>query len=205
MQTSFKEIFRRDPKIGIGIGTLLLCLGIGGFVSEFSDYRNLGKSPQELTIELAMPSPTSVPNIVRFVSLPGGLIPDCSQALVQRSGSGDVNGRIVLASDASHERWFAIHLKGDAKCESASGPMVGILQKAAPGLPAWLRDKGMTVPESSYPLMDMSVDDGPGLVALMLWVFGGMGLLGLIMILYVLRLEPSSAVRPVALARVTVR
>ena len=72
--------------------------------------------------------------------------------------------------------------------------MTGILKKAVGSLPAWLKDKGITVPASSYPLMEMSVDEGPGSIALLLWSFGAIGLLGLVTILVCARLKPQLSV-----------
>lgn len=201
MQTQYNvEAFRRNPKLGIGLGVILLCIAAGGFYAEYSDYQSLGKAPEELTIEQALPSSGAVSEGARFVHLAGGLIPDCNQMLEERS-NGEVVGTRVFASDASHERWFYVRLKGKTNCNAASAPMVGILKKADSGLPAWLKEKGITVPASSYPLMEMSVDEGPGDVAMLLWIFGGMGILGLVTIVYFVRLKPVSSARPIAVAK----
>jgi len=198
MHTQYNvEVFRRNPKLGIGLGAILLCIAVGGFYAEYSDYQSLGKTPQELTIEQALPSPGAVPESARFVHLAGGLTPDCNQMLEETS-NGDVIGTRVLASDATHERWFYVRLKGKTNCTAASAPMVGILKKADSGLPAWLKAKGISVPASSYPLMEMSVDEGSGDVTLLLWIFGGMGILGLVTIVYFVRLKPVSPARPMA-------
>ena len=70
---------------------------------------------------------------------------------------------------------------------------MGILKKADSGLPAWLKDKGITVPASSYPLMEMSVGDGPADVRILLWTFAGLGLLAIITMVYFAKLKPVTA------------
>jgi hypothetical protein len=192
------EIFRRNPKLGIGLGLILLCIALGGFHAEYSDYRTLGRAPQEMTFEQAVPSPSDVPDGPRWVSLPGGLTPLCNHVL-QEMTSGVPIGTRVLASDTS-QRWFYVRLKGDVDCRAAASPMVGILQKADSGLPAWLKDKGISVPASSYPLMEISVGETPGDVVTLLWIFGGMGVLGLVTIVVFARMKPSYPARPMTRA-----
>jgi hypothetical protein len=183
------ESFRRNPKLGVGLGAILLGIAVGGFYAEYSDYKTLGKAPQDLTIEQALPSSGAVIEDARFVRLPGGLTPDCNQVLEEKS-NGVVTGTRVLASDATGERWFYIRLHGNTSCSAASGDMVGILKKADSGLPAWLKDKGITVPASSYPLMELSVGDGPADVSILLWTFAGLGLLAIITMVYFAKLKP---------------
>ena len=183
------EAFRRNPKLGVGLGAILLCIALGGFYAEYSDYMTLGKAPQDLTIEQAVPSSGAVTDGARFVRLAGGLTPDCNQVLEEKS-NGVVTGTRVLASDSTGQRWFYIRLHGNTSCAAASGDMVGILKKADSDLPAWLKDKGINVPASSYPLMEMSVGDGPADVEFLLWIFAGLGLLGLVTVVYFTKLKP---------------
>jgi len=183
------EAFRRNPKLGVGLGAILLCIAMGGFYAEYSDYKTLGKAPQDLTIEQAVPSSGAVIESARFVRLAGGLTPDCNQVLEEKS-NGAVTGTRVLASDSTGQRWFYIRLHGNTSCAAASGDMVGILKKADSGLPAWLKDKGITVPASSYPLMEMSVGDSPMDVEFLLWTFAGLGLLAIITMVYFAKLKP---------------
>jgi hypothetical protein len=183
------EAFRRNPKLGVGLGAILLCIAMGGFYAEYSDYKTLGKAPQDLTIDQAVPSSGAVIENARFVRLAGGLTPDCNQVLEERS-NGVVTGTRVLASDSSGQRWFYIRLHGNTSCAAASGDMVGILKKADSGLPAWLKDKGIIVPASSYPLMEMSVGDSPMDVEFLLWTFAGLGLLAVICMVYFAKLKP---------------
>jgi len=183
------EAFRRNPKLGVGLGAILLCIAMGGFYAEYSDYKTLGKAPQDLTIEQAVPSSGAVIESARFVRLAGGLTPDCNQVLEEKS-NGVVTGTRVLASDSTGQRWFYIRLHGNTSCAAASGDMVGILKKADSGLPAWLKDKGITVPASSYPLMEMSVGDSPMDVEFLLWTFAGLGLLAIITMVYFAKLKP---------------
>ena len=171
------EIFRRNPKLGVGLGVILLCIAAGGLAAEYPEYKSLRKSPEDLTVEQAVPSPDAVPDVARWVSLPGGLEPDCAQIL-QESSNGAVTGTRMLASDPAHLRWFYLRLQGDVGCQAGNAPLVGILRKAVSGLPAWLKDKGMTVPASAFPLMEMSVGETPGDVRFLLFAFLAMGILG---------------------------
>jgi hypothetical protein len=192
------ELFRRNPKLGIGLGLILVGIaGVGLFV-EYSDYRSLGNQPQIMTIEQAVPSPAGIPDGPRWVQLTEGLIPDCNQAL-QETSNGAVTGTRVLASDGSKQRWFYVRLQGAAGCDAATLPMQGILKKADTALPAWLKDKGISAPASAFPLMEISANEGPDSVKMLLWIFAGMGALGLITIaVFAKLLKQSSVRRPLA-------
>ena len=191
MQISYNvEAFRRNPKLGVGLGAIVLLIGAFGMVHAYSSLKTLPRAPQEMTIEEAVPSPDAIPEKPQWVSLPGGLKPNCNQVLQEKS-SGSVTGIRVLASDSSAQRWFWVRLKGDVSCEAAAAPLVGVLNKADSALPAWIRDKGLDVPVSNYPLMEISVGEGPGDAKLELWIFGGMGLLGLVTVVFFLRMKPS--------------
>jgi hypothetical protein len=181
------EIFRKKPMIGIVLGAVLVAIAIPGFYVEYQDYKSLGDAPVSMTIEEAVPA-TNVPDRARWVRISGALIPDCNSVLVERS-NGSVNRTLFLASDESKQRWFHVSIRSDAPCAMPGDPVQGILKKAAPGLPAWLKDKGVTVPTSTYPLMDFAVNDGPGDIKMLLGAFLFMGVLGLGSMMFFLRLQ----------------
>jgi len=56
------EIFRRNPRLGIGLGVILLCIAAGGLATLYPEYKSLGKAPEALTVEQAVPSPDTVPD-----------------------------------------------------------------------------------------------------------------------------------------------
>src|SRR6204780_3104080 len=61
-----------------------------------------------------------------------------------------------FATDRSHQRVVLVTIKTrDGSCGPLPEPVSGILKKAGPSLPEWLRDKGMQVPPSSYQLMEL--------------------------------------------------
>jgi hypothetical protein len=188
------EAFRRNPRLGIGLGVILLGIAAGGLATQYPEYKSLGKAPEALTAEQAVPSPDTVPDTSRWVSLPAGLKPDCKQ-IVHETSSGAVTGTRILASDESRQRWFYLRVRGDVDCQTAAGPLVGILKKADSGLPAWLASKGMVVPTSPYPLMELSVDERPGGLALVLSGFLALGILGVVIIVVFARMKPLPARR----------
>src|SRR5664279_2998564 len=95
MQISYNvEAFRRNPKLGVGLGAIVLLIGAFGIVHAYSSLKTLPSVPQEMTIEEA-------------------------------------------------------------------APVVGVLNKADSARPAWIRNKGLDVPISNYPLMEISVGEGP--------------------------------------------
>ncbi len=192
------NVFRRNPKLGIGLGLTLLGIAAAGFLVEYNEYRSLGNDPQALTIEQAVPSPAAIPDNARWVRFTESLVPDCNLAL-QETSNGQTTGIRVLASDGSKQRWFYVRLQGNVNCDVANQPLTGILKKADPSLPAWLKDKGVIVPASTYPLMELSVGEDPGSVKLLLGVFTGMGVLGLvIVVVFANLLKQSTARRPMA-------
>lgn len=181
------EVFRKNPKIGIVLGAILVAIAIPGFYVEYQDYKSLGQAPVDMTLEEAVPS-ASVPDSARWVRLSGTLVPDCNSVLQERS-NGSINRTLFLASDEAKERWFHVSIRSDAPCAMPGNPVQGILKKSAPGLPAWLKDKGVTVPSSTYPLMDFAVNDGPGDIKMLLGAFIFMGVLGLGSMMMFLRLQ----------------
>src|SRR4051812_34507503 len=105
------EIFRKQPKIGIVLGFILLAIGIPGFYVEYQDYKSLGNAPLSMTIEEAVPS-ANIPDGARWVRLSGALIPDCNSVLQERSNVS-VNRTLFLASDESKQRWFHLSVHSD--------------------------------------------------------------------------------------------
>jgi hypothetical protein len=105
----------------------------------------------------------------------------------------------VLASDAAKQRWVYVRMQGDAACDAAAQPLKGILKKADSDLPSWLQEKRIVVPASSYPLMEISVNESPDSVITLLWVFGGIGVLALVIIIVFATMKPAQS-RPISRA-----
>ena len=135
-----------------------------------------------MSFEQAVTAAEAAGDAPRWVRLPAGLQPNCDQIL-QETSNGSVNHTSILASDPSQERWFWVELRGEVACSAASMALEGTLRKVDPGLPAWLKDRGVVVPASSYPLMVLAAGEGPGDLVLLLWIFAGMIVGGLIAIL----------------------
>jgi hypothetical protein len=186
------EVFRRNPKLGIGLGLILLGIAVCGFYVEYQEYRSLGSAPQSMTLAEANPSMSTTPDGARWVQLTESLVPDCEHAL-QETSNGSVTSTRILASDAAKERWVYVRLTGNATCDAAAIPLQGILRKAAPGLPAWLQDHGVTPPASAYPLMEISAGDNPGSVLTLVHCFAGVGIFALVCIGAFLSLLKKSA------------
>jgi len=186
------EAFRRNPKLGIGLGLILLAIAIGGLYVEYREYSSLGEQPQAMTIEQAIPA--TVPDGARWVQLTESLTPNCALALQERP-NGSVTGTRVLASDVAKQRWVYVRMQGEVACDAAAQPLKGILKKADSGLPSWLQQKGIVVPASSYHLMEISVNEGPDSVITMLWVFGGVGVLASVITIVFATMKPA---RPIS-------
>lgn len=163
----------------IVLGIALIGMGIVGFYVEYQEFRSLGESPRTMTIAEAMPADERGIDETRWVRLSEPLVPDCSSAL-DRTVNGRTIGTLLLASDAAKTRWVSLNIHGQPPCGAAMESLQGIFKKADPGLPEWLKGKGVTVPASTYPLMEMAVGETPGNIKLLLGSFAGMALLGVI-------------------------
>jgi hypothetical protein len=154
------EELRRKSTIGIILGIVMFVIGLGCAGSAWHDYRTLGSSPLELTPEQAVPSPDSITDDARWVSITGPLVFDCSVSLIQKTNGYTIDRRFI-ASDTGKERYFFVILKHTEACENIPLPITGILKKGVPGLPAWCKEKGLPVPDSNYPLMEFEVGATP--------------------------------------------
>lgn len=178
------EIFRRHPKLGIGLGAIVLAIGVGGFIAEYQDYRGLGDAPRPITLAEA----AAAPDATRWVTLTDAVTPDCSSKLLEQTG-GAVTGTRYLASDPAGERWVYLRLDGNVPCAAPFEGTKGILKRAAPGLPGWLKEHGVQVPPSRFPLMELSVGDDPGTIRTLLWCFTFMIALGAVTVVAFLVLQ----------------
>jgi hypothetical protein len=148
------------------LGGILLVIAVGVFYVEYQDYRTLGESPRPMTIDAAIPPGGAGTDSARWVRLTDALEPDCTTVLDETS-RGTVVGRRFLARDAGKQRWVYLRLHGEVPCGAPMAGLEGILKQVDPGLPAWLKDKGVNVPASSFPFMELSVGDGPESIKLL--------------------------------------
>lgn len=149
---------KRHKLIALGVlAAFMTVVGIGYSFTAWQDFRTLGTSPKSMTLEEAVPSPDSTPSDARWVSLSGLTDFSCSQILKEHVGTSDLSDQF-LGSDSTHRRLVLVKTRDmDHGCGSLSEPVSGILKKADSSLPDWLRKKGMTVPPSTYPLMEFEV------------------------------------------------
>jgi hypothetical protein len=178
------EVFRRHPRLGIALGAIVLAIGVGGFLAEYQDYRGLGDAPRPITLSEA----DAAPDATRWVTLTDPVTPDCNSRLQEQSG-GSVTGTRYLASDAGGERWVYLRLHGDVPCAASLDGAQGILKRADSGLPAWLKEHGVQVPASRFPLMELSVGDDPGSIKVLLWCFTFLIALGAVSVVTFLVLQ----------------
>jgi hypothetical protein len=152
-------IFDRQQRLGWIAGSLLLILGLIESLQAGIAYFALGKAPESLSIEQAMPTVQGMPDRTRWVAL-SGLELDCSQSLKESEGS-EVTSTTYLASDASHQRWLDVTFEGDAPCRFPSMPVQGLLSIANPHDLKYLANQKMTLPTSPYPMMELAAGNGP--------------------------------------------
>ena len=66
------EMFRQHPKLGIGLGAILLGIGFFGYAAEYRDYRKIDKAPQGMSFEQAVTAAEAAGDAPRWVRLPAG-------------------------------------------------------------------------------------------------------------------------------------
>ena len=164
------------------IAILALFLGVAGIgvaYDGWSDYRTLGSAPVDMTLEQALPSPTATPEGARWVTLAGLTEFDCNNVLNEHV-QGTVTHQQYFGTDDAKERFVFLKTDGHTRCAQVPQYVTGILKKADPGLPAWLKDKGITVPDMKYPLMELDMNADPSQPRNQIYIGAGMFLFGLI-------------------------
>jgi hypothetical protein len=170
---------RTKLKIVAVFAVILTIIGIGCSFSAWHDYRTLGTSPTKMTIEQAVPSPDSTPDEARWVNLTGITQRDCSEVFELQS-NGKAFKQSFFVADYTSERIVYVTAKmKDGGCANFPQPASGILKKADSGLPDWLTKKGLHVPKSKYPLMELEVGGDASSARLDVYVGLALLLLGL--------------------------
>ncbi|HMI50334.1 MAG TPA: hypothetical protein VK525_02400 [Candidatus Saccharimonadales bacterium] len=173
------------------LGLFLMVAGIGVGYDGWRDYRTLGTAPVDMTLEQALPSPSTTPDDARWVILAGVTQFDCNSILNEHVGT-TVTHQQYLATDEANERFIFLKTDGHTTCGQVPQYIPGILKKADPGLPAWLKDKGINLPTMKYPLLELEMNATPSSPKIQIYTGVGMFLFGLIAAIIFFRLRPHS-------------
>ena len=124
--------------------------------NDLRNYRTAGSQPSDMTMADVRQAAAIKPFHQRWVRLVEPVNFDCSHAL--QWIEGDNVTEVVLAFDASKQQPLWLEYKGGYGCETVQNiPLEGMLIKPD----KFWTNKGMFVPSSQYPLMELRVGRSP--------------------------------------------
>ena len=151
------NIHPRFFRTAIALSAVLFATGDA--LKDLRDYRKAGTHPATMSVSDATAASAAMPFVRRWIHLSEPLQLDCSQALYDEGDVEENAATMILALDESRQHAFLLRYRGKLDCDAASQvPMQGML---VPASAKFWTVHGMTVPATSYPLMELQVGSDP--------------------------------------------